>query len=164
MIKAIIGLGNPTKEYEYTYHNLGKFIVKNLEGKLEAKIIAPAAYMNVSGETVKKELRRLKLRVNEITVAHDDSDLAFGTVRFYFDGSSAGHKGIESIVQALKNNRFWRMRIGSRSIVRVKAGEFALKKMRKSEITMIEKNLPLIKKWLERFIAKPEKSTFHLNP
>lgn len=129
-----IGLGNPGKEYELTRHNTGRIMLdffrkeigfddfeidKKLnalrsEGKLGKNkliLISPETFMNHSGKSVKA----LELKVKEIEkvcVLYDDLDLPFGKVKLSFNKSSGGHKGLESVIKALKSEKFYRIRVG----------------------------------------------------
>lgn len=157
-IKAIIGLGNPSAEYQKTYHNIGRIFVdyyrslfkdeavtsfinpprKNFEYcQLSDKIlIRPLTFMNESGGAIKQALTYLKLKPEQIAVVHDDSDMTIGNYKISFDQSSGGHKGIQSTINLLKTQKFWRIKIGIRPVnekVRQKAEEFVLKGISKKD-------------------------------
>jgi len=68
--------------------------------------------MNLSGQGVKPFLMERELPIDRLIVVHDDMDLPYGEVRFRFGGGTAGHKGLNSIVQALKTKDFYRVRVG----------------------------------------------------
>jgi PTH1 family peptidyl-tRNA hydrolase len=92
--------------------------------------------MNVSGPAVKQALAYLKLKPEQIAVVHDDSDMIVGNYKISFDQSSAGHKGVQSIINALKTQKFWRIKIGVRPVkekVRQKSEEFVLKGISKRD-------------------------------
>ncbi len=149
--KIIAGLGNPGKEYENTYHNVGFLAVDYFINKVKrlslktlkekrfeyaengnAIFIKPTTYMNESGTAVKNSLRYFKASPDELLIIHDDSDIQIGEYKLSFERGSGGHKGIESIISNLKTNRFWRIRIGIRppsrkDAPRKKAVEFVLK-------------------------------------
>ena len=59
-------------------------------------------------------LEEKKLKSEEFLVVHDDSDIALGRYKLSFDRSSGGHKGVQSIIDALGTQAFWRLRIGIR--------------------------------------------------
>ena len=71
-------------------------------------------YMNESGRAVAVLLEEKKLKSEEFLVVHDDSDIALGRYKLSFDRSSGGHKGVQSIIDALGTQAFWRLRIGIR--------------------------------------------------
>lgn len=72
----------------------------------------PLTYVNLSGNAVKKLLKRYKIKPEEILVISDDFSLPFGTIRIRQAGSAGGHKGLESIITALGTKKFPRLRIG----------------------------------------------------
>ncbi len=106
----IVGLGNPGAEYEGTRHNAGREAVLALTG-VKAKLITPDTFMNKSGEAVKPLIKNAK-QAEKLVVVHDDLDLPFGTFKISFDKSSVGHRGVESIIRAIKTQAFTRIRIG----------------------------------------------------
>ncbi len=129
-MKLIVGLGNPGKNYQKTRHNIGFRILDEIAQKLdlkftinksfesaEAKInsqmffIKPNTFMNDSGRAVVKVKNYYKINPNDIWVIHDDVDIEFGKIRISFGGSSAGQKGIQSLIDNIGND-FWRIRIG----------------------------------------------------
>lgn len=132
-MKLIIGLGNPGEKYKSTRHNVGfmildklaekKGIVFRLEPHFEArfaemgdlqnriKLVKPQTFMNDSGRGVAKVKKYWKVDSEDIWVIHDDVDLPFGAIRINLGGSSAGHKGIQSIIGNI-GEEFWRIRVG----------------------------------------------------
>jgi len=117
-MKLVAGLGNPGKKYEKTRHNIGFRIIdamQNEPGFAEDKTIVflrPQTFMNNSGKEVKKMLKYYHLRTDRLIVIHDDIDLPFGTIKVSNDSHSAGHKGVQSIIDELKTQQFIRVRIG----------------------------------------------------
>lgn len=82
-------------------------------GKLEQVILAkPKTYMNNSGQAISLISQYLNIPVSDIWVVHDDVDLPLGNLKIRFGGASAGHRGIESVIQSLGTDKFWRFRIG----------------------------------------------------
>ncbi len=176
--KIIIGLGNPGKEYMTTPHNIGKGFInwffdmaqKNKEGnkvlkwKKNKSVLAdiasfeigdikvifatPTGFMNLSGLTASKLINFYNLDPKQVIVIHDDADLVAGNFKITYGCSSAGHKGIESIISNLKTQSFWRLKIGVRpenlnqSLYRIKAGDFVIKKMTIKNRKIIEKRYP----------------------
>ncbi|MDD2671490.1 MAG: aminoacyl-tRNA hydrolase [Syntrophales bacterium] len=131
----IAGLGNPGKEYEKTRHNVGFLTVDKLQencdffewetqkklyaqissGKIgsEKIIIAkPQAFMNNSGKSIGAISKFYKIKPKNIWIIHDDADLPLETIRISKNKSSAGHRGVESAIKALKTQDFIRFRIG----------------------------------------------------
>ncbi|MFA5754393.1 MAG: aminoacyl-tRNA hydrolase [Patescibacteria group bacterium] len=141
-MKIIVGLGNPGEQYKNTRHNIGWLMIDYLLGEVawqENKkfsaltydaggdvFVKPLTFMNNSGQAVQKILDYYKLRpkklgfiskkdqsLNEVlTVIHDDLDLDFGTSRLATDSGSAGHRGVQSIINQLKTKKFNRLRLG----------------------------------------------------
>jgi PTH1 family peptidyl-tRNA hydrolase len=121
---TIIGLGNPGKTYEQTRHNFGFRVLDLLANgeewqdkydakfiKLEDVILAkPQTFMNKSGEAV-KEISKF-YPASKLVVAHDDLDLPLGAIRIQKNSSSAGHNGVQSIVDELGTQDFIRLRLG----------------------------------------------------
>ena len=110
MLYTIVGLGNPGEKYEQTRHNAGRMAVLALKD-VSARIITPDTFMNKSGEAVKPLIKSAK-QAEKIIVIHDDLDVPFGTFKISFNKSSGGHKGVESIIRAVKTQAFTRIRMG----------------------------------------------------
>ncbi len=134
MALVIVGLGNPGKEYEKTRHNAGRsaveliakqggagdfvfnktsnaLVAKGEVGRENATLVLPETMMNLSGKAVAAYVKSVKAAKN-LLVIHDDLDLPLGTVKMVFGRGSGGHKGVESIMRAVKTKDFARIRIG----------------------------------------------------
>jgi PTH1 family peptidyl-tRNA hydrolase len=130
----IVGLGNPGEEYENTRHNTGRIAVdifgkkigvdewkedkkikaetaKAKLGKNTVLLVKPNTFMNNSGKAV-GPLVKNKKTAETLVVVHDDLDLPFGKIKISFNKSSGGHKGVQSVMNAVKTEAFIRMRIG----------------------------------------------------
>ncbi len=154
----IVGLGNPGKKYEKTRHNVGFRVIDELESLDYARdknivFLKPDNFMNNSGKIVQEYLTYEKISPENLIVVHDDIDLLFGDIRVSKDSSSAGHKGVQSIIDELGTQNFTRVRIGIRPELKVQSQKlkvdttnFVLKKFSKAE----EEKLPeIIKKAVE---------------
>lgn len=109
---TIIGLGNTGEEYELTRHNTGKMAVAALENKeVKAKYIHQDTFMNKSGSAVAKVIKSKKA-ASKLIVIYDDLDLPMGTMKISWNRGSGGHKGLESVIRAVKTKEFIRIRIG----------------------------------------------------
>jgi peptidyl-tRNA hydrolase, PTH1 family len=126
----VVGLGNPGEKYSRTLHNVGFIFVdrfvaagqaswskwkNSLVAKTpEAMYFKPQAYMNNSGDCVAQYLNFFKdaFSIKDLIVVHDDVDLEFGKIKAQFGASSAGHKGVQSIIDHLGTQDFWRIRVG----------------------------------------------------
>ncbi len=138
--KLIIGLGNPDKKYENTYHNVGHMLADYLSGEA----MKSDTYMNESGRSVAKAMKKFGVKPENLLIVHDDSDIELGKYKFSFGRGAAGHHGVENIQATLKTNNFWRLRIGIRpaqkeSGTRKKAEEFVLKKISPADKKLLEK-------------------------
>jgi len=75
-------------------------------------LLKPHTLMNLSGQSVALAMKRLNLYSDQLIVIHDDLDLALGQLKIGFGLKSAGHKGLESIIQELGTRDFFRIRLG----------------------------------------------------
>ncbi|HJT60211.1 MAG TPA: aminoacyl-tRNA hydrolase [Burkholderiales bacterium] len=131
MIRLVVGLGNPGKEYERTRHNAGFWLVerfaqtsgftlrkdpkfKALVGKNAAGawFLLPQSFMNLSGQPVQMLAGFFKIKPEEILVVHDELDFAPGVARLKQGGGIAGHNGLRDISQRLGSHDYWRLRVG----------------------------------------------------
>lgn len=82
-------------------------------GKEEKVILVkPKTYMNNSGLAIQLLTTYYKLSTTDIWIIHDDIDLPLGSMRIRFGGASAGHHGVNSIIEKLGTDKFWRFRMG----------------------------------------------------
>lgn len=113
----IMGLGNPGEEYKESRHNTGKMAVSIFShSKLHIPssklwIIESGEFMNNSGRAVAKVIKS-KAAAKKLIVVYDDIDLALGSIKISYNKGSGGHKGLESVVKAVKTKEFTRIRIG----------------------------------------------------
>ena len=79
-----------------------------------AKIVLarPQTYMNLSGQSVSRLVRKFNISLDNLIVIHDDLDLPLGKIRIRHGGSSGGHKGIDSIIAHVGSRDFSRIRVG----------------------------------------------------
>jgi len=131
-IKLFVGLGNPGEKYEKTRHNAGFWWIDLIAqqtkstlspnakmfgevGKLNTMqdkwLLKPNTFMNNSGKAVAALANYYKIAPNEILVAHDELDLAAGTIKLKLGGGRSGN-GIKDVIAALGTQDFWRLRIG----------------------------------------------------
>jgi len=129
-MKLIVGLGNPGFRYKKTRHNIGFMVIDQLKID-DAILLKPTTYMNNSGKAVKSVMD--KNEISELIVIHDDIDLPFGTIKTSKDSSSAGHKGVQSIINELKTKDFTRIRVGINPGKNVNTERFVLEKFSKDE-------------------------------
>jgi peptidyl-tRNA hydrolase, PTH1 family len=136
-IRAIVGLGNPGKEYSKNRHNIGFRIVDELAERLFASwskndsmehasakfsldpydenskivhLIKPMTFMNNSGRVI-NFLAKKGIKSGNIVVAHDELEKSFGKINLKFSGSAKGHNGLRSIINFASKD-FWRLQFG----------------------------------------------------
>ncbi|MFA5088875.1 MAG: aminoacyl-tRNA hydrolase [Candidatus Omnitrophota bacterium] len=157
----IVGLGNPGKEYEYTRHNLGFLVLRQLAKEQNLKfsaspsvkglvadlradgkmlyLLMPLTYMNNSGLSVGSFIRKKEIPHSNILVIADDFNLEFGQLRLRKKGSDGGHNGLKSIINHLKTEEFGRLRLGiGRSRRSQDAVDFVLEEFNRRERKELE--------------------------
>ncbi len=130
----IAGLGNPTREYENTRHNIGfmaidmladkynihvmdckhkALIGKGIIGTTKVILVKPLTYMNLSGEAIRAVVDYYKVDpTSELIVIYDDISLDVGQLRIRKKGSAGGHNGIKNIIAHLDDDTFLRVKVG----------------------------------------------------
>lgn len=130
-IKIIIGIGNYIKKLLLTRHNVGiwfinKFINKNFfknikfnkiyKLKIKKKHIyfySPKSYINQSGIHIYKIIKKLKIKINEIIIVHDEININIGKIKIKKNNAKkCTHNGIKNIIKYLKKDNFYQLRIG----------------------------------------------------
>jgi len=160
-VKLIVGLGNPGIEYQFTPHNLGFLVIDRIAGDLGVEVrnrqcraltartviedvpvllAKPETYMNLSGLSVRELVAKHDAKPEtDLIVIQDELDFPLGTLRIHTRRSSAGHNGIESIIDALGTKDFLRIRIGVEPERRVEDGQrYLLAPLRKSELKIVD--------------------------
>ena len=129
----IAGLGNPTREYEKTRHNVGFDTIDVLADRLNTSVdekkfkglygkgiiagekvilLKPQTFMNLSGESVREAADFYKVDPEHIIVIYDDISLDVGQLRIRKKGSAGGHNGIKNIIAHLGTQEFPRIKVG----------------------------------------------------
>lgn len=129
----VVGLGNPGGRYQGTRHNVGRAVLEVLVhrwgavpgsrapeyrawraevGEQVVDLVTPETYMNLSGMALAAWNERHGLDPAGLLVVTDDVYLPVGALRLRADGSSGGHRGLESIEEALESREYARLRIG----------------------------------------------------
>lgn len=133
-LRLIVGLGNPGSRYDGTRHNAGFMFVDALarregvvfsadrrfqgelaefgQGEARVRLLKPATFMNLSGQSVGPLAHFYRYAPEEILVAHDELDLPPGTVRVKKGGGNGGHNGLRDITARLGSPEFLRLRVG----------------------------------------------------
>ncbi|PJA89091.1 MAG: aminoacyl-tRNA hydrolase [Candidatus Moranbacteria bacterium CG_4_9_14_3_um_filter_33_15] len=182
-LKIIIGLGNPGKKYKSNRHNVGFMLLdeikKNydfpdfkMEQKFDAQIsftqnsrlskallAKPQTFMNNSGKSVQALINFYKLSPEDILVIHDDIDIILGKYKLATDSSSAGHNGIQNIIDILGTKKFNRIRIGvagkNYDKKQLELCDFVLQNFEEKEMkTILEDMTSEIMKEIENFCQK----------
>lgn len=133
IMKLIVGLGNPTKKYQNTRHNIGFMAIdfyakengitdfkEKFNGLYATSVIEnekvilfkPGLFMNLSGEAILEIMNYFDIKLNDLLVIYDDMDLPFASLRLRLKGNAGGHNGMKNILLHLHSNEFSRIRIG----------------------------------------------------
>lgn len=133
MRHLVVGLGNPGRRYRRTRHNVGFRVAEALAagagagldrgdatvrwtraslGERPVLIAEPLCYMNRSGPPVRRLMEDWGIGREDLLVIHDDVDLALGRFKFKEKGGDGGHRGVRSLIDALGDGGFGRLRIG----------------------------------------------------
>jgi peptidyl-tRNA hydrolase, PTH1 family len=163
-VKLIVGLGNPGIEYQFTPHNIGFLAVDRIAeqcgvvidnrhckaltgrsriGSEEILLAKPETYMNLSGMAVLELVRKYGADAErDLIVIYDELDLPLGMIRVRQRGSSAGHNGMQSIINALHTEEIARIRIGVAPDDPRKGGaKYILSPFRKSQLVGVDEAL-----------------------
>ena len=173
---CVVGLGNPGPRYRWSRHNVGFQFIDRLSlvsgiqinrrssqltwGKgtwcQERVVLArPLTFMNLTGEGVRVLRRQHGCDPGSLIVVHDDLDLGLGRLKFKSRGGDGGHKGIRSIMEALGQDRFLRLRIGiGRPPAGADATEFVLESFGEDERAFVQEALERAVDGLEALIVK----------
>ena len=159
-MRLIVGLGNPGEKYAKTRHNIGFMILDkiaqergvvfrlkphyesrfgemgNLQNRI--KLVEPQTFMNDSGRAVGKCKDYWKVASVDIWVIYDDVDLELGKVRINLGGSSAGHRGVQSIIDQIGES-FWRIRIGVNKSDQIPTDDWVLMNFEKKDQEKLNK-------------------------
>ena len=163
-MKLVVGLGNPGIEYQFTPHNLGFLAVDRIAeqcgtevsnrrchaltgkariGNEDVVLAKPETYMNLSGLSVRDLVAELEMDpARDLVVIYDELDLPWGTIRVRQRGSSAGHKGMESVIGALGTQDILRIRLGTAPDFSVSDGaKYGLSQLKKSQFEVVDQEL-----------------------
>ncbi|MBS1851811.1 MAG: aminoacyl-tRNA hydrolase [Acidobacteria bacterium] len=163
-MKLIVGLGNPGIEYQFTPHNMGFLAVDEVANRCgvevrnrqcraltaraaiageEVLLAKPETFMNLSGLSVRELVEKNEIEVrNDLIVIYDELDFSLGTLRIRQRGSSAGHNGLESILNALGTEEFLRIRLGIAPERKIADGvKYVLTPFKKAQLKVVEEVL-----------------------
>jgi len=161
-MKLIVGLGNPGKKYDSTWHNAGFMALSELQqmlnfptfkksikfkgeltkGEVNSEtiiLLRPLTYMNLSGSSVRILAKYYKVKNQDLIVIHDDLDLPLGKLRLAKDSSAGGHNGIKSIIEELSGKNFDRIKIGIKTsgLEKIAAADYVLMKADKAQLPLL---------------------------
>lgn len=180
-MKAIVGLGNPGMIYARTKHNIGVLVVKAFCRKQKIKLVRekgvsafcvrariedeetllalPLVFMNLSGAAVKALCVKYKIDPQDLLVVCDDLDLEFTRIKLRPSGSSGGHRGLVSIIEALGTKEFCRLRIGiGRPPGHMDPAEYVLRPFSRKEKSaleaLIQEAVSCCRSWLGKAIEE----------
>ncbi|MBE7082138.1 MAG: aminoacyl-tRNA hydrolase [Clostridiales bacterium] len=162
-MKLIVGLGNPDRKYERTYHNVGFRAVEKFADVIGAcftkrmcdgvvaesyyngqklLLLKPMTYMNLSGIAIRQIMQKFKIAIEDVFVFVDDIDLPLGKIRFRESGSAGTHNGLKSIVNELGDTNFKRIKIGvGRDEKFVDLADFVLSRIPDDKLEIIDKEI-----------------------
>ena len=172
-MKLVVGLGNPTKEYENTRHNIGfmyldylfdnnsfslnkKFNALELEKNINGEkilFIKPLSYMNLSGEVVIKYVNYYKINVSDILVIQDDLDMPIGKFKLMFNHGAGGHNGIKNIILNINSKEFLRLKIGISKNNNIDMKAYVLGRFSKEEINLINNTFNELSSLINDYIS-----------
>ncbi|MGK2849128.1 MAG: aminoacyl-tRNA hydrolase [Minisyncoccota bacterium] len=171
-MKVIIGLGNPGTQYALTRHNVGFLCVDFLRDTLQAPhfvtdqkisaqtssvifegqkilLLKPETFMNRSGESVQKVMQFYKVPLSNILIIHDDIDRMLGTYKISSSSRSAGHNGVQHIIDSVGTQEFMRIRVGIGHPVKtpdqcISLHQFVLQSFTETELPLLIGTFPSI--------------------
>ena len=131
-MKLIVGLGNPGEKYAKTRHNVGFMLLDVLAKAMNddhwefskkfksliihrhpiALLVKPQAFMNNSGNIVKRLINYYKINVGDLWIIHDDMDIKLDHYKIQQGHGPRLHNGVNSVEKALMSEAFWRVRVG----------------------------------------------------
>ena len=132
MAQAIVGLGNPGPEYRDTRHNVGARVLDSMAKKLRVRfhrqgghllalakwrgeiihLVKPQCFMNVTGPSMARVAKKLRMAAADLVIVYDDLDLPLGKVRTRLKGSAGGHNGVRSLIASLGSDQIRRVKVG----------------------------------------------------
>lgn len=171
-MRLVVGLGNPTSEYNNTRHNIGymflDYVTKGEEFKINKKFnameyittlngekvifIKPLTFMNLSGEAVSKYVNFYKLDSEDVLVVQDDLDLEVGRYKLMFNHGDGGHNGIKNIILNLNSRNFLRLKIGI-SKTKGNTKDYVLGKFSKKEMTIVKDVFSELDEFIQDYVS-----------
>ena len=175
-MKIICGLGNPDSKYAQTRHNMGFLVLDQFSEKNKIKIkekkfhslivefyfenqkillVKPQTYMNHSGQAVSEILSFFKEPSSNLLVIHDEIDFPFGKIKLKHGGGHAGHNGLKSIFDEIKDDSFYRLRVGiGRPRAKEEVADYVLNPFSKEQEKELETIFAQTTHEIEKFAKK----------
>ena len=189
----LVGLGNPGEKYKNNRHNTGQLVLQFIAdrqgigwkenkklraletnakfNKSKAVLVLPEGMMNNSGKSV-APLIKSKKDLTGLVVLHDDLDLPLGSIKISFARGAGGHRGVESVIRALKTREFTRVRLGISPAtpsgkLKKPQGEkavinFILSDFKPAELTILKKVSKIAEEALGAFAAEGRERAMNL--
>lgn len=173
-MKLIVGLGNPTPQYDKTRHNVGFAVIDHLmneygialdtakhkgfygKGRIAGEsviLLKPMTYMNLSGESVVQVANYYKVAPKDVIVVYDDINLDVGRLRIREKGSAGGHNGIKNIIAHLGTDEFPRIRVGvGMKPPKMDLADYVLSRFSKEEEALMEEGYERAAKAMELMV------------
>lgn len=162
MVKLLVFLGNPGKDYANTRHNIGWMVAHQLYPNISwsdkfqgltatdgsSRLLKPTTYMNESGRSVRPCMDFYGYTLDEVLVVHDDLELPYGTLKLQKGGGLGGHNGLKSIKAHTQGDEFLRLRIGIGRPSHGSVASFVLQRFTAEE----EISLPLVLNLAEKML------------
>ena len=174
MIKLIVGLGNPGKQYEKTRHNAGFIVLDRYielkkikiqskdkflgdiaiygSGEDKTVFLKPNTYMNLSGQSISKVIQFYDIALENILIFVDDIYLDVGTLRLREKGGHGGQNGLKNIITHLHSQEFKRVRFGIGENKNIPLDQYVLSNFSKSEEKIVEEVTIACLEIIEAFI------------
>lgn len=183
VMKLVVGLGNPTKQYEGTRHNVGFAVIEQLaeqygipldvlkhkgmygKGRIAGQtviLLKPMTYMNLSGESVRAVADYYKIAPEDVIVIYDDINLDVGRLRIREKGSAGGHNGIKNIIAHLGTEGFPRIRVGvGMKPSKMDLADYVLSRFSQDEQAMMNQGYERAMKALELLVVDETKQAMN---
>ena len=177
-MKVIVGLGNPTKEYKNTFHNIGFAVIDKLQEEIKPSrvfqkfhsfvfrgdyngvdylLVLPQTYMNLSGKAIISCLSFYKIPYSQLLVVYDNLDLALEKIRYKKQGGHGGHNGLKDIIQKLSSTEFARISIGiGRPTSKISPAHYVLQKIPINLQAIMEKSVEKATLMCKKFLLSKE--------
>ncbi|MDR7538518.1 MAG: aminoacyl-tRNA hydrolase [Armatimonadota bacterium] len=174
-MRLIVGLGNPGRRYRGSRHNIGARVIEVLarrhgvtlreEGwadvgaltldRVHVLLARPQTYVNVSGLAVADLRRRHRVPLPHLLVVYDDLDLPLGQIRLRAGGGHGGHNGMRSIIEALGEQGFPRLRLGiGRPPAGVDPADYVLSRFDRAEAPLVDAAVERAADAVEMFVQE----------